>query len=69
MDPTSSYHREKTLWLYVVTDVKLDCCGDHFVICAGIELYYIPETNIMLYVKLYLNFKKIPEGKHQDTYF
>ena len=43
-------------------DVKLDCCGDRFVICAGIELsYYIPETNIMLYVKLYLNFKKIPE--------
>ena len=34
--------------LYVVTDVKLDCC-DHLAIYACIELScYIPETNTML---------------------
>ena len=49
-------------------DVKLDCCGDHFVIYASIELsYYIPETNIMLYVKLYLNLKKF-QNEHTKTH-
>ena len=58
MDLESSCQKKKIITIMVI-DINWIYCGDDFTICTNIEsLYFLPETNIMLY-QLYINFKNI----------